>query len=378
MKWQFPYYNIGKPVEWDILEQKFSWIQDMRDVPQDPIWHAEGDVLTHTKMVVDALIELPEFQSLEEQEKHILFASALMHDIEKRSTTTTEIINGLERIVSPKHAKKGEFTVRNVLYKDIPTPFRIREHICKLVRLHGLPLWAIQKEDPKKNVISASLALNTKLLAMLAKADVMGRICQDKEDILLRIELFSELCKENNCWGQPYEFRSNYGRFYYLNRKNAAPDYQPYDDLKFDVDMMVAIPGSGKDTYIKNHLKNTPMLSLDALRRELKIDPTDKKMNGKVVSEMKELIKQKMRKRESFVFNATNITGDMRSKWISLFVSYGARVRLIYVEVPYSQLLKQNKQREYVVPEKVINRLVSKLEIPGFDEAHEIIFEVPD
>ena len=95
-------------------------------------------------------------------------------------------MDGVERIISPKHAKKGEYTARQILYKNLPTPFPIREQICKLVRWHGLPLWAIDKDDPRKAVIEVSLEVNTKHLALLARADALGRICQDQADLLLR------------------------------------------------------------------------------------------------------------------------------------------------------------------------------------------------
>jgi predicted kinase len=373
MSWQFPLYQPGEPIDWQAIEQHFDWFKDMRGVPQDPIWHAEGDVWTHTKMVVESLCALPEFQQLEEQDQHILFTAALTHDIEKRSTTGTEVIDGKERIVSPGHAKKGEFTVRAMLYKDIPAPFLIREAIAKLVRLHGLPLWAIEKEDPAKAVIGASLVVNTAHLAMLAKADILGRICEDQEEILLRIALFQELCKEQQCFGSPRTFKSNYGRFLYLNKTEASPDYVPFDDLKFDVYLMSALPGSGKDTYIANNL-DLPVLSLDDIRREHKIDPRNKKKNGQVIQLGKEKAKELMRSRQSFVFNATNITSDMRGKWISLFTDYGGRVKIIYLEVPYKQLLSQNHHREHKVPRDVVDKMVGKLEIPGPEEAHEISF----
>ena len=83
----------------------------------------------------------------------------------------------------------------------------------------------------------------------------------------------------------------------------------------------------------------------------------------------KEKAKEFLRARTPFVFNATNITSEMRSKWISLFVEYGARVRLIYLEVPYATLLKQNHNRNYKVPEAVIQKMISKLEIPTPQEA---------
>lgn len=375
MLWKFPKYEIGKPIDWDFLESNYDWFSEMRDVPQDQDWHAEGDVMTHTKMVVEALVNLPEYIALNEQDKHILFASALLHDVEKRSTTIEEEIDGQLRISSPKHALKGEFTARKILYTDIITPFYIREHIAKLVRYHGLPLWAIQKSDPNKAVINASLVLNTKYLSMLAKADVLGRICKEPEELLLKIDFFNELCIENQCFGNKRHFETDYGRYWYLSREDSFPDYVPFDDLKFDVYLMCALPGSGKDTYIKKHFK-LPVLSLDDLRREHKIDPTDKKKNGQVIQLGKEKAKVFMRVKQSFVFNATNITSDMRSKWISLFTDYGARVKIVYLEVPYKQLLAQNHNRTFKVPEKVLETLIEKLEIPNFSEAHEVIFEV--
>lgn len=45
-------YDENRPVDWNVLETKFDWFSDMIGVPQDPIWHGEGDVYTHTKMVV--------------------------------------------------------------------------------------------------------------------------------------------------------------------------------------------------------------------------------------------------------------------------------------------------------------------------------------
>ena len=371
MDWQFPYYTIGEPLNWEELTNVFDWIRDMQGVEQDPEWHAEGDVFTHTKMVISELVALAEFETLTNQEKQILVVSALLHDVEKRSTTAKELIDGKLRITSPKHAKLGEFTARRILYKDIKTPFRIREEICKLVRLHGLPLWAIEKEDPKKAVIYASQVVNTKLLSLLAKADVLGRICKDQADLLFKIECFEELCKESKCYGAPKTFKSNYGRYLYFTKQESYSEYEPFDDLKFKVEVLSGLPGSGKDTYIKDHF-DLPVLSLDSIRRALKIDPTDKKKNGQVIQIAKEEAKKMMRARTPFIFNATNITSDMRSKWINLFASYGGEVTINYIEVPYKELLKQNHNREYKVPEHVIDKLLSKLEIPTVKEAHNI------
>lgn len=374
MMWKFPGYTVNEPIDWVEMTSQFDWFAEMQGVPQDAEWHAEGDVYTHTKMVVEALIALPEFEKLEEQSKHLLVASAMLHDVEKRSTTDIEIIDGRERIVSPGHAKKGEFTARVILYREVPTPTYIREQITKLVRFHGLPLWALDKEAPGKEVIYTSQVVNNKHLSMLAKADVLGRICKDQKEILYRIDLFDELCREHQCWGQTRAFESNYGRYLFFNREEIAPDYVPFDDLKFDVHMICALPGTGKDTYIEQQLKGLPVLSLDEIRRSLGIDPTDKKGNGRVIQMGKERAKEFMRSKTSFVFNATNITLDMRGKWISLFTEYGARVRIVYLEVPYKTLLKQNHNRSYKVPVAAIDRMILKWEVPTVREAHEVAY----
>ena len=375
MMWQFPKYRIGEALDWDDFTHTYTWIADMQGVPQDPLWHAEGDVHTHTRMVVQELLQLPDFETLPDQQKHLLFTAALLHDVEKRSTTTREVIDGVERIVSPRHAKKGEYTSRQLLYREMPTPFYLREQICKLVRLHGLPLWAIDRTDPAKEVIYASTVVDTRLLALLARADIIGRMCNDRDELLYKIELFEELCREQECFGQPRQFGSDYGRYLYFNRQEAHPDYVPYDDTICTVTMLCGLPGSGKDTYIRRYL-DQPVLSLDDLRRSHGISPTDKKGNGQVIQLGKEQARVYLRAKTSFTFNATNITRDMRARWIGLFTEYKAHVRIVYIEVPYRTLLKQNANRPHPVPTAVLERLLGKLEMPDVREAHEVMYLV--
>jgi predicted kinase len=378
--WKFPYYEIDQPIPWDKLEKEFEWFRDMKGVRQDTVWHAEGDVFVHTKMVAEALVAHPDFQELSEQRKHIMFAVAMFHDIEKRSTTEDEEIeeNGVKRmaVTSRSHAKRGEKTVRVILYKDIQTPFAIREHICRLVRHHGLPIWAIEKENPAKEVIGASLKLDTKLLALFAKADILGRIAKDNDDMMMRVELFEELCKENECYGQARKFKSELGRRYYFQKEEAHPDYEPFDEKKFTAIVMCALPGSGKDTYIRRYLKDIPMVSIDELRRERKVKRGDKKAEGHVYQEIKEMCKVHMRARQDFVFNATNITKDMRGKAIKEFEDYGAKVVVIYIEVPYKELLLQNKNREYSVPEDAVDSMIGALEIPDVTECYNVTYDI--
>jgi predicted kinase len=298
-----------------------------------------------------------------------------MHDIEKRSTTAEEFRDGRMCIVAPRHAKKGEYTAREILYKDYACPFKIREYICKLVRWHGKPLYSLNDEGVEKSIVSISWQVPMHWLAMLSKADILGRTCTDEAEQLEKIEFFKLFCEELGCLYAPRQFNGLLARHEYLS-KGGYLDYEPFDETKFEVMMMSAIPGSGKDTYIKKNFSHLPVVSLDDIRVEMGVDPTDKSGNGRVIQEAKERAKIHMRKHESFVWNATNITAQLRGQLIDLFHSYGGKVKIIYVEVPYKTLIQQNSNRDAAVPLPVIERMIGKLEIPQYDEAYDVDYFV--
>jgi predicted kinase len=366
-------WTLSKNKTWAALEKEFDWIADMNGVQQDPVHHAEGDVAIHTRMVIEALRSHPGFQKLNPQVREVLWASALLHDVEKRSTT---VIESGGSITSRGHAKRGEFTTREILFRDIPTPFSLREQICALVRLHGLPLWVFEKQRPEKALLDASLRVNTKLLATLARADVRGRICGDQQELLDRVSLFEDFCQEQNCWGTPRSFASDLARFVFFHKENSSPDYDPFDDTKCEVIMLSGLPGMGKDTYIRKFCSGLQTISLDDIRRKHKLKPNDSSATGWAVQEAREQAKAHLRRAEPFVWNATNITRQMRSQWIDLFASYKARVRIVYVEVAYKDWIRQNSNREDPVPGPVLEKLLGKLEVPTLDEAHQVEYFV--
>lgn len=366
-------WQIIENYDWDKIKRRFDWVRAMQGVPQDSHYHAEGDVETHTRMVLEALQQLEDFKALEEQDQHILLAAALLHDVEKRSTTVTDAEG---RVTSYGHAKKGELSSRNILYLDVPTPFPIREQVVKLVRNHGLPLWIFDKADPRKAVIQASLEVNTHLLAILAQADVLGRICEDREELLYRIELFRELCREHDCYGKPREFKDEFSRFFYLQREDVFPDYAAYNDTKFKVILMSGLPGSGKDMYVNFNLSDWPVISIDELRLEMKIKRSDKSGTGKVMQRAKEKAKEYMRQHTSFVWNAANISRLSRQQLIDLFLSYGAYVQIIYLEVPFSLLQEQNRQKEQLLSPAAMVSMLARMEVPSVAEAHRVEYVI--
>jgi predicted kinase len=371
--WSFPFCPVPPSwaLDWESLQAQFSWLRAMEGVPQSPVFHAEGDVLIHTHNVVEALIRLEEWRNLPVQERELLFASTLLHDIGKPASTK---IDESGHISSRGHAQRGEFMVRQLLWlgQELaePLPFGPRESIASMVRLHGLPLQFLHWAKPERAIIAASQRVRMDHIALLAEADVKGRICFDANELLERIALFRELCKECLCYNNPRQFPDAYSRFLYFQREGRDPNYTAYDDTEFEVVLMSGLPGVGKDTWIRQHLADRPVIALDALRKKLKIVAEDEQ--GPVVAAAKEQAREWLRKKQSFVWNATNVTRMMRQQLIELFLSYNARVRIVYLDAPFNTILQRNRNRQNSIPEQAIYKLLSKLEVPTLTEAHQV------
>lgn len=190
---------------------------EMARTPQNPRWHGEGDVLTHTRRVCEALTKLEAFRSMDEDTQKILYFAAALHDIGKIRTTRLE--DG--QWVSNGHTRVGAEMARKLLWQEhdlcgTPEKQRIREAVCNLVRYHSVPAYAITNPDGALTLrnIAANGELipgfNIELLCILAQADARGRVCSDLEDMLEQIQLCRELAKEARCLEGPYEFLSNH------------------------------------------------------------------------------------------------------------------------------------------------------------------------
>jgi predicted kinase len=133
---------------------------------------------------------------------------------------------------------------------------------------------------------------------------------------------------------------------------------------------MAGLPGVGKDTWIQKNVPELPVISLDALRDEMGVEPGDNQ--NAVVVRAREQARVYLRRKQPFVFNATNLNTDLREYWTELFRKYHARLRFVYLEVPFTELLRRNKVRPAAkrVPEEAIRKMMRKWELPGLSEAH--------
>ena len=344
-------------------------------VPQNPEYHGEGDVLRHTEMVCGELTKLAPWQALPEKEKALLFLAAAFHDIGKPACTKQE--EG--KWVSPKHTIVGEKIFRRIAYQEAERfglTFKQRELVAKLIRYHGLPLWFWTKKQPELELCKAAESIPLKLLYLLSKADTLGRRETLPSQLPDQVELFGEYARELDLWEHPYVFANPYTKFQFFQKENLWQGDQLYDDTTFDMILMAGLPLSGKDSWITQNNRRLspdsrlPVVSLDDLREKMGIPPT--KGSGKVVQEALELARGYLRRGQPFIWNATNLLQETRQKLVRLFAGYGARVHILYLEVPYQELLHRNRTRARHIPEAALDDMIRKLEVPAPWEAYQV------
>ena len=184
--------------------------QSLKGVIQDPVYHAEGDVLTHTEMVLAQLRTNPGFEILGEETRHVLYAAALLHDIGKINCCQVE--EG--RVKNRGHSLQGSIIARGLLY-GFGVERRRRESICLLIELHMHPARTHKTDSTliSKYIQQANTMVGEALLVMLALSDIKGRVNKSDDGSALKsLTDFYKMCISR------------------YNPKNQFPETVPYID----------------------------------------------------------------------------------------------------------------------------------------------------
>lgn len=333
--------------------------------------HAEGDVWTHTCMVVEELLQLPQYVQASRDEQVTLFLAALLHDVSKYSTTVIDPQSGA--ISQPGHSARGAVDARILLW-DRGAPFSLREAVCRMIAVHQLPfhLFSSSKKDHEYVVRYLSWQMDLRLLAALAEADMRGRICDDKQAVLDNIELFRELAREEGCYGQARPFADAHTRVCYFRGADIHPDYPFFQEQGSKVTVMSGLPASGKNTWVDQHRPGLPVVSFDDAREELGL--RHGKNEGMVAHLAVDKARALLRQKAPFVWNATHLSRLSRQKTLDLLFAYGAEVELVYLEQPRAELLRRNSQRDSTLSNKTLLEMLHKWELALPTEAHSVLY----
>ncbi len=167
---------------------------------QHPVFHAEGDVFTHTKMVLKVASTL---KTGDTEDDLVLMFAALCHDLGKPPTTVYS--HEKKRLVSNGHDDAGVKPAEEFL-KRLNAPLWVVKAVGVLVREHLKPFMLIKEKAGRKAYVKLTRRMDgvsLNLLANVAIADSEGRICYDekhqtREDIRQFLENAAEAVGEEN------------------------------------------------------------------------------------------------------------------------------------------------------------------------------------
>ena len=155
----------------------FPEVAALRGTPQEPEWHPEGDVFTHTQHCLDALAGLDAWRSGDPARRRMLILAVLAHDFGKPATTARAERRGAVRWVSPGHEGAGGPLAESFL-RRIGAPLDLFPPVSALVvhhlvHHHGA---AGGYTDSQVRRLARKLAPATiEDLALVMTADAMGR-----------------------------------------------------------------------------------------------------------------------------------------------------------------------------------------------------------
>lgn len=149
------------------LSRWFPEIEALIGVPQNPVYHPEGDVWTHTMMVLDTAANLRSDAEYPEG----FMMSALTHDFGKAVSTVLEE----HKVSAIGHEKTGIVLAQRFL-RRISNENRIERYVLNMVGLHMKPnMLASDRAGRKTTSRMFDQSVCPADLLLLAKADHFGK-----------------------------------------------------------------------------------------------------------------------------------------------------------------------------------------------------------
>lgn len=137
--------------------------------------------------------------------------------------------------------------------------------------------------------------------------------------------------------------------------------------------MMIGLPASGKDTWIKKFLKASneswTVLSSDEIRKELYGDEAEQGNPTEVFNKLNLKLKYALIHGDNIIYNATNIKVKDRRPALEIVKKYNDyMVYAIIMATTLPQCYQNDMKRERHVPREVIKRMYYNFEPPHYFE----------
>ena len=139
--------------------------------------------------------------------------------------------------------------------------------------------------------------------------------------------------------------------------------------------MIIGLPGSGKSERSEelSKLFKANIHSSDAIRSETGLHKYTHENNGGVFNILHNRVKEDLTNGKSCIYDACNISYKRRRQFLNELKKIDCYKICEVIATPYEICLKQNKNREAIVPEAAIEKMYRAFDIPGYYEGWDSI-----
>ena len=350
----------------------------MQATEQNPRYHAEGNVLTHTEMVLAAYqTESSQFE-LDAHDHEVLYWASVLHDIGKVKVTQWR----RNRWSAKGHERAGLAPARDLLLRrpEISTPQRRR--ILDLVKYHAVPLqWGL-RQQPIEAYKRLATRTDLRLMGIFAHFDIVGRICEKKEEVLNLILQFNQkIVPQVHYEIGPFEDVQAHYQTVGYQQKNALW-YSLKQDLRLTERLLqvnrsshqkplftaVIVIGSAQDHRAEveaqglGHFKYYHAMALD-----LKF--TDPHTRESQLRQLKHFVSVYGREQQHVVIDGLPLDAEVRSHVAEYCRQQGGHIEFLFVERSLDQLLAQAEDESQAARLRAAHEA---LDFPHPWEAHHI------
>jgi predicted kinase len=358
----------------------------MAATQQNPRYHAEGNVLEHTRLVVQRYFELRDRFQLTEEEKDILYWAAVLHDLGKTRVTRYE--DG--RWTSPGHEKAGLPLAMDHLLRYSNLKPASRRKVLDLVRWHGMPLRFIRYQRPLNDLKLLGTRADLRLLGIFAIFDFHGRICEVQDEVISNIEHFQSVTVPKTEYEfAPYDTLQEQYRKWNLRHKNAAWKAIQIKDVNLVQKLMkaeeqetpptfgkkvlltVGPPLSGKTSFIEREHPGLFRVSMEEHGMAIS-DLGDRYYEGRKLIEFRHFLNIYLNRKRHVALDGRNIKEDFRIKITNFIREMHVEVEYLVFESPIDLLVERDQQREEPEGRETIEQMYHNMDLVHPWEAHHI------
>lgn len=145
--------------------------------------------------------------------------------------------------------------------------------------------------------------------------------------------------------------------------------------------ILVGYPGSGKTYYAKNTLMNNiwrhrVYISSDDIRAEICGDAQDQSKNWEVFELFYDRARKAVREGSDVVLDATHLTKKSRRKCRNHFKDLNCIFIAVQLTTPVDKAIQRNKNRDRVVPNYAMSRMIDSYQPVEDDEGFDYIWRI--